>query len=279
MTDTPPNDNEGVEGLADRAKDMLDRVKGGTADAADTGEGIADKAKSALSGLTDKAKDAVAGATDAVDETVDAGADVLSTSGGDATSPAHPYGPGSAAPLEDKREMPACHPIKGNADSMLYHRPDSRNYGATIAEVWFDSPSAAEAAGFTLSPTHPADSDSADYEPGGSGHPCTVADVNAGRSAAVAALGGAAGGAATLAGNLGDAGAVDDVAGDAGESMADKAADAAGATGAKIAGAAAGVAGGVAAAGGGLADRAKGLMASAKDKLCLLYTSPSPRDA
>ena len=279
MTDTPPNDNEGVEGLADRAKDMLDRVKGGTADAADAGDGIADKAKSALSGLTDKAKDAVAGATDAVDETVDAGAAVLSTSGGGATSPDHPYGPGSAAPLADKREMPACHPIKGNVDSMLYHRPDSQNYGATIAEVWFDSPSAAEAAGFSLSPTHPADSESADFEPGGSGHPCTVADVNAGRSAVAAALSGgtaggaaaaggvAAGGAAALAGNLDDAAAPDDVAGDAGESMADKAADAAGDAGAKIAGAAAGVAGGVAAAGGGLADRAKGLMASAKDKL------------
>ena len=46
--------------------------------------------------------------------------------------------------------MPEGHPIKGNADSGLYHRPDSRSYGATIAEVWFDSVESAEAAGFRL---------------------------------------------------------------------------------------------------------------------------------
>ncbi|MEM9655795.1 MAG: hypothetical protein AAGA65_27150, partial [Actinomycetota bacterium] len=70
----------------------------------------------------------------------------------------HPFGPGSHGPLDDEREMPACYPIKGNIrndDSRLYHRPDSRSYRATIAEVWFDSPSAAEAAGFVLAPTHP----------------------------------------------------------------------------------------------------------------------------
>lgn len=69
----------------------------------------------------------------------------------------HPYGPGSHAPLADKRAQPEGYTIKGNVDSMLYHRPDSRNYGATIAEVWFDTPESAEANGFTLSPTHPAD--------------------------------------------------------------------------------------------------------------------------
>jgi hypothetical protein len=68
----------------------------------------------------------------------------------------HPYGPGSHAPLADKRAQPEGYTIKGNVDSMLYHRPDSRNYGATIAEVWFDTPESAEANGFTLSPTHPA---------------------------------------------------------------------------------------------------------------------------
>jgi hypothetical protein len=53
--------------------------------------------------------------------------------------------------------MPAGFPVKGNVDSMLYHRPDSRNYGATVAEVWFDSPESAEAAGFTMANTHPSD--------------------------------------------------------------------------------------------------------------------------
>ncbi|PIE34758.1 MAG: 50S ribosomal protein L22 [Ilumatobacter coccineus] len=44
---------------------------------------------------------------------------------------------------------PDTHPIKGNADSMLYHTPDSRYYKVTKAEVWFDSEASAEAAGFS----------------------------------------------------------------------------------------------------------------------------------
>ena len=51
----------------------------------------------------------------------------------------HPYGAGSHAPLPDN-SAPAGFTIEGNADSMLYHRPDSRSYAATIAEVWFDTP-------------------------------------------------------------------------------------------------------------------------------------------
>ena len=65
-----------------------------------------------------------------------------------------PYGEGSHAPLPDDA-APAGFPIKGNADSMLYHRPDSRSYSVTRAEVWFDTPERAEAAGFRLANTHP----------------------------------------------------------------------------------------------------------------------------
>ncbi|WP_454226089.1 50S ribosomal protein L17, sunset domain variant [Propioniciclava flava] len=39
--------------------------------------------------------------------------------------------------------------IKGNADSMLFHTPESRWYDITKAEVWFNSADAATAAGFT----------------------------------------------------------------------------------------------------------------------------------
>ena len=68
----------------------------------------------------------------------------------------HPYGPGSHAPFEgDNKRMPEGFPVKGNADSMLYHREDSRSYKATGAEVWFDTPESAEAAGFSLASTHP----------------------------------------------------------------------------------------------------------------------------
>jgi hypothetical protein len=44
--------------------------------------------------------------------------------------------------------MPEGFEIKGNADSMLYHVPGSRFYDQTIAEVWFATEEAAEAAGF-----------------------------------------------------------------------------------------------------------------------------------
>jgi len=44
---------------------------------------------------------------------------------------------------------PDGYDIKGNEDSMLFHTPESPWYKRTIAEVWFNSPEAALAAGFT----------------------------------------------------------------------------------------------------------------------------------
>jgi large subunit ribosomal protein L17 len=43
---------------------------------------------------------------------------------------------------------PEGYDIKGNADSMKYHTPESPYYGRTVAEVWFATAEAAEAAGF-----------------------------------------------------------------------------------------------------------------------------------
>jgi len=74
---------------------------------------------------------------------VSADAEVTATTESDA-----PYGEGSHAPLDDDSE-PQGFPIKGNADSMLYHGPDSAYYGQTVAEVWFATEEAAEAAGFS----------------------------------------------------------------------------------------------------------------------------------
>jgi large subunit ribosomal protein L22 len=65
--------------------------------------------------------------------------------------------PGSALPDEDGNG-PEGFEIKGNAQSMLYHTPDSRYYKATKAEVYFDTVESAEAAGFTA----PASSVAAD---------------------------------------------------------------------------------------------------------------------
>ena len=46
--------------------------------------------------------------------------------------------------------IPEGFPIKGNADSMLYHTTESRFYHATVAEVYFASPEAAERSGYQL---------------------------------------------------------------------------------------------------------------------------------
>lgn len=69
-----------------------------------------------------------------------------------------PYGPGSHAPL-DGDAQPAGYPIKGNADSMLYHVPDSPFYDRTVAEVWFATTQDAEKAGFQLPPSQREDAD------------------------------------------------------------------------------------------------------------------------
>ena len=68
-----------------------------------------------------------------------------------------PYGEGSHAPLEDPDEAPEGFEVKGNADSMLYHLPGTPFYDRTVAEVWFASAEAAEAAGFSLPPSQQED--------------------------------------------------------------------------------------------------------------------------
>jgi len=56
-----------------------------------------------------------------------------------------PYGPSSYR----GDNPPEGFTIKGNADSMKFHTPESPYYARTVAEVWFDSVAAAEAAGFS----------------------------------------------------------------------------------------------------------------------------------
>ena len=70
-----------------------------------------------------------------------------------------PFGPGSAHPLEGGDAPSEEFTIKGNADSMLYHPPESPFYGRTIAEVWFTDAETAEAAGFSLPPSMQNDDD------------------------------------------------------------------------------------------------------------------------
>ncbi len=58
-----------------------------------------------------------------------------------------PYGPDSAEPLADG-SGPQGYPVKGNKDSMKFHAPDGQWYEQTVAEVYFTTAEAAQAAGF-----------------------------------------------------------------------------------------------------------------------------------
>ncbi|MFC9691773.1 hypothetical protein ACFTSF_24700 [Kribbella sp. NPDC056951] len=58
------------------------------------------------------------------------------------------FGPGSADAVPHQGP-PDGFTIKGNAQSMLFHTPDSPYYGRTKAEVWFRSEADAERSGFT----------------------------------------------------------------------------------------------------------------------------------
>jgi large subunit ribosomal protein L4 len=64
----------------------------------------------------------------------------------------HPFGEGSHAPLADG-EQPEGFPVKGSANSKLYHVPGTSFYNRTVADVWFADEQAAEAAGFQLPPS------------------------------------------------------------------------------------------------------------------------------
>ncbi|MCF8568680.1 50S ribosomal protein L17 [Gordonia sp. HY002] len=97
-----------------------------------------------------------ADATDAEVENADAIAEAVddeSTAAvvADADAPA-----GSHAPIEGDAQ-PEGFPIKGNAQSKLYHRPGTRFYESTVAEIWFATEADAEAAGYSLPPSQQED--------------------------------------------------------------------------------------------------------------------------
>jgi len=98
---------------------------------------------------SEKALDAAAEAPEG-SETQEKALDAAEAAEGAADSADAPYGEGSHAPLDDPQEAPEGFDVKGNADSMLYHLPGTSFYDRTVAEVWFASAEAAEAAGFSL---------------------------------------------------------------------------------------------------------------------------------
>jgi len=98
-----------------------------------------EKAKSESAAATEEAEET---ATEAAAE--DADVEVEESESDDE----HPYGAGSHAPLEDG-SAPEGFPIKGNANSMLFHDQESPHYEQTDPEVWFATAEDAEAAGFS----------------------------------------------------------------------------------------------------------------------------------
>ena len=105
------------------------------------------------------AKDKATGESSA--PAADTGGAVSDDDGETDADDATPFGPLSHAPLDDPQAQPEGYPVKGNADSMKYHAPGGRWYDQTVAEVWFATTDAAEAAGFTEAG---ASSDAADDE-------------------------------------------------------------------------------------------------------------------
>lgn len=110
------------------------------------GDAVGD-AKDALADKIGEAKDAIGDAAEAVGSKVGAAATAAAGLVSIDDVPAGPYGKGSVK-ANDDGSGPAGWLIKGNADSMLYHPPDSPAYEQTIAEVWFFDEETAKSAGF-----------------------------------------------------------------------------------------------------------------------------------
>jgi len=132
---------EATEGDEDAIDDLDDEIADDVVGTADTDvEGFA-----SVEDVEVEDVEVDADEVDAAESEADA-ADTASDVAADGEYAAGEYA-GSVLPDADGNG-PDTHPIKGNADSMLYHTPDSRYYKVTKAEVWFDTEENAEAAGF-----------------------------------------------------------------------------------------------------------------------------------
>ena len=112
-------------------------------------EAVADAADTVVETVADAAGAAAEAATEAVADVAQGVADVAQSAADALSGDEFEAGewPGSVKADADGNG-PDTHPIKGNADSMLYHVPGSSHYERTGAEYWFDTEASAEAAGF-----------------------------------------------------------------------------------------------------------------------------------
>jgi large subunit ribosomal protein L17 len=140
-----------VAGSQRRRGDAAPAAPAAEAPAAETGPTAGQNAVDEAEGATATETEATSTdtATDTTtDTTTDTAADGSAAVEESPSTAGAPYGEGSHAPLGDPSEAPDGFPIKGNEDSKIYHVPESPHYGRTVAEVWFATPEAAEAAGF-----------------------------------------------------------------------------------------------------------------------------------
>jgi large subunit ribosomal protein L22 len=128
-----------------------------------------EEAEAAELSTEEQAADVVAATEAALDDGYDAATADSDDDGAADADDESPFGPLSHAPLDDAGEAPEGYPIKGNADSMKYHQPDGRWFDNTVAEVWFATTDAAEAAGFTEAGTKADDESDASPADAGDG--------------------------------------------------------------------------------------------------------------
>ena len=132
---------DAVGGKIDEAGDALDAT-------ARKAGGARDSAAARVDAKLDAADDKLAAAAAKADAKIDAVSGTIAAKFASIEDvAAGPYGKGSATGNADG-SGPAGWLIKGNADSMLFHGPDSPSYQQTIAEVWFFDEATARAAGF-----------------------------------------------------------------------------------------------------------------------------------
>lgn len=143
--------------LNNEPSSFLDKVTGKAAGVAAAGAAgvaglgavagaAAGKARDAAGTVADSAKATAGSATGSMKEVIGAGppAGSVSIPAGFVQSK---FGIGSVDATPDGA-IPEGFPIKGNSDSMLFHTEESPGYKQTRAEVWFDTETRAEAAGF-----------------------------------------------------------------------------------------------------------------------------------
>ncbi len=134
---------ETVAGL-DAAAAASEGAQVARADAAVVAEASANEADALRQGVVAGATGALAAEQDSV-EALRAGLRELEN------EKAVPLG---AVAGNDTAECPQGYPIKGNAQSMIYHEPGQTSYPPTVAEFCFASAEAAEAAGYRRSRAH-----------------------------------------------------------------------------------------------------------------------------